>query len=861
MTTKVLTSSQLTFVDITDRRKLSVYLTSNLPTVQKLDSGVYNPSWKTSNLVITPQVFIDQTPLLLTNTNLQITWKCKDGNNTETDLRSGELVEDNVLTVSENNLGPSASGMLTYICQVQYYDSETGQTVNITDQMTYTLIKAAENAKTCFISGPQVFKYDKNNTCTSDTQIMLNATVQNVTITQWQYYDPNEKTYKAYPTTDDNTSIISATLNVKNTHPVFDSSGVAKIKLVTSDSNVYDVITITKIYDGQKGDTGSTGASAYTFFLTNESHIFPGTTNSAKVSNVTTQVICYQGTTKKKVRITSVDGIAVEPKVHNKTQTDGLYSYIGEGGDAVKFYAYNELTAPSGSIPIVFEVDGISSTKSFSWSVSYTGSGACSLHIEASSQIFKSNDGVNYTPETITLTPHVQNLLLSNVAWKYSVNGGNTWTDITNTSTSTTDVYYNDTTKVLTIPKGFDRYSSSITSIVFRCTNKVGNESYTDSITVARLSDGQSASAAYTVILSNEMQGISTNSNLVPLSESSFECAVTVYEGSTQLTATNSTVGEGTFKVVLPETNPTGITLGQTVPGQVTFSVSNEQPISSTGAIDLTIQIESETNVVVKSVSYVASKSGIDGNSPVTFMVWAPNGDVFSNQTGELPLSALAYEGTTEITSSDAEFKWYKYTNGEYMTIEGATDTTYTVSGSDVSNIQTYKCEMTYKEKTYSGVYTMEDKSDTYISEMLTIGGTTFKNGQGGSVVYIVVRSNGVEKDPFPVNCVISTNAPSEPKTGDYWWDTSTNPVQLMKHNGITWAVAEDDPQQFDYTWSLMDKDGNATDFKNKDGTTESTKKGKVIYLSCNDINSIGTLQCDVHTKPTTNSDATTDSD
>lgn len=826
MATKVLTSSQLTFVDITDQRKLSAYLTSNLTTVQTLDGGTYSPSWATSNLVITPQVFIDQTPLSLSN--VTITWKRKDGNNAETDLRTGESVSNNVLTVSANNLGTSASGMLTYICYVTYTDTETGQTVNITDHMTYTLIKAAENAKTCFISGPQVFKYDKDGVCTSDAQITLTATVQNVTVLKWQYYNPATKEYQDYPTTTENTNITGALLHVTNAHAIFDSSGVAKIKLVTSDVNVYDIITIAKLYDGATGAQGSTGAPAYTVLLTNEAYSFPGTTNSAKESSVTTEVLVYQGTTKKTASVKTVDGNAA---TSTKTATNITGLSFSVNGATITFYASESLTANAGTVPIVVTVDGVDYTKVFSWSVSYTGAGACSLSIEASSQIFKSTDGTTYTPENITLTPIVQNLPLSAVEWKYSTNGGSTWTNVTNTTSSTTNVFYNATTRVLTVPKGFTGYTAAITSIVFRCINGA----YTDSVTVARLSDGKSASAAYTIILSNEMQGIATNHSLIPVSSQSFECVVTAYKGSDQLTATDGTVGEGLFKVVLPS-NPPGIKLTQTTAEKVVFSVSNSTAIAPTGTINLTIQVESTTNTIVKSISYSAYQSGANA---ITFMVWAPNGDVFSNQTGTLPLDALAYDGTTDITNNGT-FKWYKYTSSGYSEISGATGSRYNVSGSDVVNIQTYKCVMTYNSKQYSGVYTMEDKSDTYVSEMLTIGGTTFKNGQGGSAVYVVVKANGVEKDPFPTNCTIGATAPLNPTSGTYWWQLANNAVQLMKYNGTAWVASGDDPQTFNYTWSLMDKDGNTTEFE---------KTGKVIYLSCSDIYSIGTLQCDISTK------------
>ena len=838
---KTLTSSQLTFVDITDQRKLSAYLTSNLTTIQTLDGGVYNPSWTTNPLVITPQVFIDQTALDLSK--VTILWKRKDGNSAETALIDGETVNNNVLTVNANNLGSTISGMITYVCYVSYTDAETNQTVNITDHMTYTLIKAAENAKSCFISGPQVFKYDKDGICTSGDVIQLSATVQNVSVSKWQYYNPSTGKYEDYPVTTQNTNITSSVLNVSKDHVIFDSAGVAKIKLLTSDADIYDVITIAKIYDGTPGAAGDAGAAAYTVILTNESHSFPGTVDYA-VHNATaeTGISAYQGTESKNIIVAAVGTKTSDLSTEQDCGTyPGLYFKVSNNGSTAPVVTFrvnsSTFNATDGVIPIVLTVDSVQFTKYFSWSVARTGEGACSLSIEASSQIFKSTDGVNYTPDTIMLTPHVQNLNLSNSTWKYSVDGGTTWIDVTKTSEVSGDVYYNSSTRVLTIPKNFTGYSASITSVVFRCENG----GYTDSVTVAKLSDGQSAAAAYTVMLSNEMQSIGTDYDLYPLDANTFECVVTAYEGTTQLTPTAGTVGEGTFKVILP-TNPSGITLGQITPGKVTFAVSADKAIQSSGTIDLTIQIESEDNEIVKTISYSASKSGSSGASAITFMLWAPNGDVFSNQSGKLPLAVQAYEGAKDITDLGT-YKWYKYTTDGYVVIDSATSSTYDVIGTEVINIQTYKCVMTYKDEEYSAVYTVEDKSDLYISEMLTVGGTTFKNGQGGSAVYVIVRANGQEVDPFPEGCWVGTNYPGNPTVGQFYWFVSGSGVTLMKYDGSAWVVASetsDDIQTFKYEWSLMDKDGNHVEFD---------KTGKVIYLSCADIYSIGTLQCDVSNK------------
>ena len=107
-----LTSSQQTFVDITDQRKLSAYITSNLPKTQSEDPNVlphtYAPSWASTNLKLTPVVFLDQTALALNTQGLTITWKRKDGIASETNLTTGESASGGILTVSQTKL-PSSS--------------------------------------------------------------------------------------------------------------------------------------------------------------------------------------------------------------------------------------------------------------------------------------------------------------------------------------------------------------------------------------------------------------------------------------------------------------------------------------------------------------------------------------------------------------------------------------------------------------------------------------------------------------------------------------------------------------------------------------------------------------------------------
>jgi hypothetical protein len=601
--TTILTSSQQTFVDITDQRKLSAYITSNLPKTQSEDPNVlphtYAPSWASTNLVLTPVLFLDQTNVSPTASGVTISWKRKDGVASETALTSGETVKNGILTVNQNKLSASSSGMITYICYISYYDSETKNTINISADITYTLVKNAANAKLCTVSSDTyVFKYDTSQALVGVAQATLTAQVQGVTVSKWQYKN-SSGAWADYPTTSDNTSITSGTLVVKPAHNVF-VNNVAQIRVTTSENDVFDTLTISKIYDGAKGDKGNPGSA-------------------------------------------------------------------GSGG--------------------------------------------------------------------------------------------------------------------------------------------------------------------LSVILGNENQSIACTSSGKTSAASTITIPFTGYVGITQ-TACTCAVG----------TLPTGITVKTntaataSAAGKLELSVAASSDLGNastlTGDIALTFTISGKT--VTKVFTWTKSKAGSNGAAAVVFSVYAPNGTIVQNQSGNIQLATSAYSGSTAITN--ATYQWAKYVSGKWTNINGATSSTLTVSGSDILNIQSYRCTMTYEGKSYVDVITVEDKSDPYVSEMLSIGGYTVKNNLGGLVPYIIVRTNQKEVDALLGN--ISETAPSNPTSGMFWYkvDHTAKTVTLMKYNGSAWTAATE-KQSLTYTWYAQDKDGKEAAF---------AKTGKVIYLSAADIDSLLTLQCDV---------------
>jgi hypothetical protein len=143
----------------------------------------------------------------------------------------------------------------------------------------------------------------------------------------------------------------------------------------TGVSGVTDTMTVAKVLDGATGGTGPTGgtgstgpagADAYTILLTNEAQVFPGSTTAALAGSTTSQVIAYKGTVQQSATIGTITG-----------QVTGLSTALTNNGTATAGFTVTVTTAlvtTSGTLTVPITVGGITFTKTFAWSVSYTGS-------------------------------------------------------------------------------------------------------------------------------------------------------------------------------------------------------------------------------------------------------------------------------------------------------------------------------------------------------------------------------------------------------------------------------------------------------------------------------------------------------
>jgi hypothetical protein len=207
------------------------------------------------------------------------------------------------------------------------------------------------------------------------------------------------------------------------------------------------------------GVYGDAGADAYTVLLTNESHVFAGSTSAAIASSATTQVLSYKGATSQSATIVSVNGVAAST-ASTATGIAGMSfqcSALSGISPTITFTCTTAFVSPSGTIPIVIKVGDISITKMFTYSIAFkgatggTGPASSSYWLVSSASVVQktSTGTIAVTPSTLTFTGKSQTgaNIPTDYACRWIIAYSTDGTNYTNLYTSTA----NEASKSITV--------------------------------------------------------------------------------------------------------------------------------------------------------------------------------------------------------------------------------------------------------------------------------------------------------------------------------------------------------------------------------------------------------------------------
>lgn len=815
---KILAYGDITITDITDVGTLSLYLTSSQPLMVVYDpnsASKYTPNWGSNNLIITPVITFNDQQLGLTSTGVSITWQRQAGSGTATDLVSGETVNGGKLVVSSNVLSAISSGMITYICNVSYTDPDTSVTVKTSSQLSYSLVKYAEELSDCSITGDTTFKYNGSGTLTSASSITLTANLTNTTLKQWQY-KKTDGSFAVYPN-----STTATTLTVKPSDAVF-VNDVATIKLVTADSNVFDLHQIIKLRDG------AAGASTYTCILSNDVQSVPcasnGTLYSSSLNGCDTVITILKGgnADTSNWNITATPSSGITGTFDNKTFK---YTVTGITVDS----GYVEFTATRSGYATITKRFTINKDRSGA-----AGKDAVIYQINPDVGFLKLNNSKVFVPTSVKFSIYktVGNGTAALYAGRFKIyesTDGSTYTlKYTSGSDENSKSYTPSANTIKTIK--CEAYESGNTSKLL------------DTQTVAVVLDGINGQTgapgkdSINVVLGNPAEVIPCTTSGAAKEAKDITIPFDCYQGVKRIAGT----------ATLPTTLPSGVTLKSNTAatasagGTIVLTVAKNATLASTNSGDISITFSAGGVTSIHKFTWTKSIQASNGANAILFQIFAPNGDVILNNGNNVTLQTTLTNGTTTITSG-ITYQWAKYT-GTYTNITNATYSSLTVTPSMVDSVTSFRCTATYGGKNYIAYWCVTDKTDPCTISCFSTLGTQLVNGQGVGALYALVFRGNTELDAIK-STTFSTTAPSNPDSGDFYYkiDASSKSVTLMKYNGTSWAAATgNDLPTATYSWYRRNSKGEAID------TTTAYATGKVLFLDKSIVDGKTSFTCKV---------------
>lgn len=240
--------------------------------------------------------------------------------------------------------------------------------------------------------------------------------------------------------------------------------------------------------------------------------------------------------------------------------------------------------------------------------------------------------------------------------------------------------------------------------------------------------------------------------------------------------------------------------------------------------------------------SYSVGKMGANGASSVSFEIYSDTGFVFNNES-EITLKTQKLYGATNITiSSPTTIQWskmvngtwtntWKYDSGDTTNVTSNTETLL-VKRNEVNGTQLFRCVLTYGGKQYTDVVTITDKTDTYQSSIISIGGNVLTGGETGRIAYATLFQGADEKDKL-LCPIYSDNTTPVSNTTYYKLDGGI--ITTQKYVNGAWSKDDTINQEYLYTWFILDK---------YTGVQQEIGSGKVIYITNDVISRSGIVQC-----------------
>lgn len=841
MATTSVAYGSISIIDVTDIGELSVYPKSNSPlsVIYDPDQNVFTPNWGNNNLVLTPSIWYAGESLTGNSTGVSVTWTRQEGTSSAQALTTGETVSSSgVLTVSANKFTANST-MLTYIVTVSYREPTSGQTLTAQGQITFSMIKQATMVKSASITGGNVFLFDgegnvKGGVNGTATITLTGRVTGSISISKWQYKNSSGNFV------DISGSSGSATINITSSDSTYFINDICTIKLVTTDANIFDIHTISKLKDG------AAGSDTISAVLTNDNQMIPYTGNVGDFSSAVSRIIIYESgvDVTNQWTITQPNNMTsnVTFTASTTTTTNDTITVTGMSGDSgyvtfkasqnghadiIKRFSLTKVSSgQAGESPVIHSID--SDTLVLNKNKSTSGE-VVTYSFTPSSVTFYSYETVGSTKTSYNGVFKIyENVLASEI-------------------TSSTEPIY--TSLASENHKTYTPSGGNCNSIVCVLYTAGGGE-ILDTQTIAVTTDGDKGEKgengdkgedALNVLVGNSYDGIPVDSNGLVTTAYPVIIPFAGYQGTTKVATTVEKQNNHyptLFGIYPSQNNISDKVIDATTSsdGEIRYIIpAGTSVLTDSGTVTFTFRFTQANKTATYVYSWGKNPQSEDGKNAVLLQLSTPNGNYFENGLGTLTIKATVYDGTTDVSSSST-YQWAKYNSGSYTNISGATSDTLSVSGSTVDGYASYRCIATYDNNSYTQYMSLIDKTDPLQVTVLSSIGDKLINGNGVGALYAIVYrrqgANYVEVDPIKSERFVTT-LPSTGTNGDYCYllNSTNKTVTLYKYT-TSWGIASD-TYAGRYQWFYRDSNGNSTTTgtPSSGDVNDGDRGSKVIYI------------------------------
>lgn len=189
---------QFTIIDYNDALTLTGYIGSNHPKTQMYnpDNGSYTPNWQTTNLVLTPSLYvIGDTADKITSANVtSVKWYQGTSNTAITNGGNYALsgTKSHILTVKANVMAGLAG--VDFKCVITYKDPSTNLSINHPLSISFGRVVNGSGIVDLLVTTPSgnVFKNTLVPTLTAKAELWRGSTVDTTNVTyKWAIMDPS----------------------------------------------------------------------------------------------------------------------------------------------------------------------------------------------------------------------------------------------------------------------------------------------------------------------------------------------------------------------------------------------------------------------------------------------------------------------------------------------------------------------------------------------------------------------------------------------------------------------------------------------------------------------------------------------